>query len=445
MNQLNIQPLDRFVTGESASIRRPREIAFFSYDDAHIFHLDERSLRYYYPARIGADLSKGFETFQQLDDTADDHLDSLLRTLIDLEQGTGAKCQADVITWRGMMTKIMATPFDLFNGYVLHTLSSLRFPKARAISIDDLKLRDERNAISSGQVLPLMIAKTEWCSLTVYEKGYNPTAQSFMEENHAHKLASRNAQHQQTPNLGAASQDLMSYWGTSSWLNFLNFFFLHLRNPTAGYKFETLSLLPTPWAETSRGYIESREDLIVNNHAQYCSVVKTGIGKSKLILGGEVDALWDAKPTRTDDPINWVELKTAATPLSDRDILKYERKLLKFWIQSFLLGVPKIIVGFRSKDGILQSLEELETSQIPRLVKQKGKASWDGNLCINFTAAFLDWLKGTITEDGVWRIRKREKATVIEVFRLEESGHGDILSQEFVEWRSRQPELGHST
>lgn len=45
-----------------------------------------------------------------------------------------------------------------------------------------------------------------------------------------------------------------------------------------------------PWAETSRDYIESREDIAVNNNAQYCSVVKTSIGKSRLILGGEVDA-----------------------------------------------------------------------------------------------------------------------------------------------------------
>ncbi|KAL8905428.1 MAG: hypothetical protein Q9171_006663 [Xanthocarpia ochracea] len=209
-----------------------------------------------------------------------------------------------------------------------------------------------------------------------------------------------------------------------------------------GYKFETLSLIPATWAETSRDYIEGREDLVVNNYAQYCSVVRTGIGKSKLILGGEVDALWDAKPSRIDDPINWVELKTAATPLSDRDVLKYERKLLKFWIQSFLLGVPKIIVGFRSKDGILQSLEELQTNQIPKLVKHKGKGSWDGNLCINFTANFLDWLKSTIVEDGVWRIRKKEKATVIEVFKIEESGHGDILSHDFFTWRLR-PEQGH--
>jgi len=28
----------------------------------------------------------------------------------------------------------------------------------------------------------------------------------------------------------------------------------------------------------------------VSNHAQYCSVVKTGIGKTVMILGGEVDA-----------------------------------------------------------------------------------------------------------------------------------------------------------
>ena len=58
----------------------------------------------------------------------------------------------------------------------------------------------------------------------------------------------------------------------------------------SGYKFETLSLIPKTWAETPRDVIENRENEIVNNHAQYCSIVKTGIGKAKLIIGGEVDA-----------------------------------------------------------------------------------------------------------------------------------------------------------
>jgi RAT1-interacting protein len=57
-----------------------------------------------------------------------------------------------------------------------------------------------------------------------------------------------------------------------------------------GYKFETLSTLPSPWAETSRDFIESRERQVVNNKEQYCSIVRTGIGKTILCLGGEVDA-----------------------------------------------------------------------------------------------------------------------------------------------------------
>lgn len=47
-------------------------------------------------------------------------------------------------------------------------------------------------------------------------------------------------------------------------------------------------------------------------------------------------------------------------------------------------------------------------------------------------------LGAVITEDGgIWRVRKREKMPVVEVFKVEESGHGDILSDDFVKWRSR--------
>jgi RAT1-interacting protein len=63
---------------------------------------------------------------------------------------------------------------------------------------------------------------------------------------------------------------------------------------------------------------------------------------------------------------------------------------MKFWIQSFLLGVPKIIVGFRDQNGILVRMEEMETEKIPGTVKRRGKATWDGNMCINFAAGLLD-------------------------------------------------------
>jgi RAT1-interacting protein len=57
-----------------------------------------------------------------------------------------------------------------------------------------------------------------------------------------------------------------------------------------GYKFEVLSVLHKTWDECTRAEIEGRQSEVVNNSAQYCSVVKTGMGNVRMVLGGEVDA-----------------------------------------------------------------------------------------------------------------------------------------------------------
>ena len=80
--------------------------------------------------------------------------------------------------------------------------------------------------------------------------------------------------------------EVMQFWG----MLVLSLVMRRFLTSIKGYKFETLSTLPAPWAETSREFIENRENEVVNNKAQYCSVVRTGIGKSVLCLGGEVDA-----------------------------------------------------------------------------------------------------------------------------------------------------------
>lgn len=35
----------------------------------------------------------------------------------------------------------------------------------------------------------------------------------------------------------------------------------------------------------------------------------------------------------------------------------------------------------------------------------------------------------------MWRIRRKERSPEIEVFRIEEAGHGEIVSDEFINWR----------
>ncbi|KAK4152632.1 RAI1 like PD-XK nuclease-domain-containing protein [Chaetomidium leptoderma] len=317
--------------GQNEPVKRPKEFACFSYDKDHKFHLDDSSLKWYYPPDIGADLENGYESFIKHDDRVDEHLDSLLKTITNHEQQTGEAIDAHIVTWRGMLTKIMATPFD----------------------------------------------------------------------NDAFEMNAT----------------------------------LYRTNLLAGYKFETLSTIPRPWGEISREYIENRDQEIVNNKEQYCSVVRTGFGKSIVCLGGEVDAIWDAKPKTPGEPINWVELKTSAEIRSHNDQFSFDRKLMKYWIQSFLLGVPKIIVGFRTQDGILRNVEEFKTMSIPYDVQRRGKAKWDGNACIKFTSLFLEWLRLNITDEGVWRIKRQRGSTHIELSRVEEVGHGRIITDEFMDWR----------
>lgn len=364
MSAFSIHPLNQF-NKVNAAVKRPREIAYFSFDDEHRYRQDDSSLRYYYAPSLPADLNKGFNTFRSLDDGEDDHLDGLLKALLHHEGVKRAKLDVDFVTWRGMMTKIMIVPYSHLDSW-------------------------EMNATKFQDTI-------------------------FIEENHQTKLDSRKEQYQQTPVRGAMSQDLMSYWG---------------------YKFETLSLLDQHWCYTGRREIEEREEARVSNYAQYCSIVRTGFGGSKVILGGEVDAVQDVKPSEQGAPINWVELKTTAELVNEKEQTKYERKLLKFWAQSFLLGVPKIVVGFRDQQGWVQRLEELDTQTIPDHMARTNRRLWDGQTCINFASMLLGWLKHTINTEGVWRIRKLAKSPEIELFRIEATGTGSILSDSFIEWRT---------
>lgn len=67
-------------------------------------------MKWYYPAPLGADLSNGYESFIKHDDSVDEHLDSLLKTIKNYETETGAAIDAHVVTWRGMMTKVCRIP-----------------------------------------------------------------------------------------------------------------------------------------------------------------------------------------------------------------------------------------------------------------------------------------------------------------------------------------------
>ncbi|KAH6843635.1 RAI1 like PD-XK nuclease-domain-containing protein [Alternaria alternata] len=378
IHRFSIQPLNRF-HGASAKIKRPREVAYFSYDDNHEYQPDESGINYYIPPPMGADLKEGFDTFKHYEDKEDPHLDSLLRAL--MEDKTGKEeVKADFMTWRGMMTKIMTAPFDNF------------------------------------------------AEFSMFATLHNGTI--YIEEDFPSRAADRAAESSRPPprynqHPDQQSREMMTYWG---------------------YKFEKLTLIPTLPSSTPREEIAQHQKGVVSNAAQHCSIVHTSFGPHSLILGGEVDGLLAPKPSDPEQPIQWVELKTSEElppprQQQHRDILKFERKLLKFWAQSFLLGVPKITVGFRSKAGILRGLQTFNTHEIPGMVR-RGTNCWDGNVCINFATEFLGWLKGVVVDEGVYSVVLRKKSGVVEVRRLRD-GTGDIVSTAFKAYKSKGGGAGH--
>lgn len=74
----------------------------------------------------------------------------------------------------------------------------------------------------------------------------------------------------------------------------------------------------------------------------------------------------------------------------------YRIKQLKNWLQSFLLNIPKIIVGFRDENGIVEDIDSFDTQEIPTI---HGKNLWDACICFNFLKDFLLWVKETVTYD----------------------------------------------
>lgn len=64
-------------------------------------------------------LSKGYDSFRQRDDSGDEHLDGLLDTLVEAEKRNGKKTEVDLVTWRGMMTRVCLKPRVLVSENIL--------------------------------------------------------------------------------------------------------------------------------------------------------------------------------------------------------------------------------------------------------------------------------------------------------------------------------------
>ncbi|KAM3715845.1 Decapping nuclease dom-3 [Dirofilaria immitis] len=125
---------------------------------------------------------------------------------------------------------------------------------------------------------------------------------------------------------------------------------------------------------------ESNRNEPVTNLEEFNIVVKTRLGGRRgfrILYSGETDCI------DTDD--EYVELKTQCKELTNGF---WRHKAMKWWVQSFLIGIQNIVVGFRDNNGIVTHIERLKVSQLAKKADQ-----WSANITFNFLVAMLNRLK----------------------------------------------------
>lgn len=228
-----------------------------------------------------------------------------------------------------------------------------------------------------------------------------------------------------------------------------------------GYKFETITTLKKPWSLSTREEIEKRDTKIVNNYEQFISVIKTGISNVSMIMGGEVDCVWDYLPTSSSENtlLHYAELKTSKTINNESQLENFENKLYNAWAQCFLLGITKVVYGFRDENFILRSIEVYKTDEIPLLLKNNfelKKKNTDNliekknkTICIKslrWYGAVLNWITNSISKvDHLvsWQLSYTPKSLYLFLTQLSEKKNfelrnGKLLSKEFIEWRKKE-------
>ncbi|XP_045455022.1 decapping and exoribonuclease protein-like [Melitaea cinxia] len=164
-----------------------------------------------------------------------------------------------------------------------------------------------------------------------------------------------------------------------------------------GYKFEQYMLSDKPDGQPN-------PNLPVDETEEFSLVFATNLNRHKIIYGAEMDGIrCDKMPVSPVPQSNnpeaiiqylsskeFIELKTNRHIEFSRQEKNFKRfKTKKWWCQSFLVGVDKILCGCRNDNGIVEELKLYKISDLPRISKRL----WDPNVCFNFLDTFLTYVK----------------------------------------------------
>ncbi|CAN7982539.1 unnamed protein product [Ixodes pacificus] len=167
---------------------------------------------------------------------------------------------------------------------------------------------------------------------------------------------------------------------------------------------------------------------------QFYVVLKGRMESHSLLFTAEVDAIDNDVSQEPGSTAAYVEFKTArimTRPNQERNFVG--NKLLPCWSQSFLTGVPRVMVGFRTAYGEVQSVKEYSVEEMPSLAR----GQWSDRVCLRFLDEMLSFVKDCVTEDDpnavyLFTFDPRQDPKVV-CKKLSDPGEFQILSSSYLD------------
>lgn len=94
----------------------------------------------------------------------------------------------------------------------------------------------------------------------------------------------------------------------------------------------------------------------------------TRLNEKRILYGAEMDGVYNTKPLNPDNFIKdakFIEVKTHRHIFSLGQEKTFRQKTLKWFCQSYLVGVDNVYVGFRNPVGIVDSITKFKVLEMP--------------------------------------------------------------------------------
>lgn len=381
--------------GNFPKFSQPKEVACFSRDAARRVRHDRSALRPYRVARLPAALDVGFESYVPRKAAGDAaQAAAPLGDVVDALASKGIPTRdIHIITYRNNLNKVFLTPYNPRDEWEVGVEQRDDGVVLLQVRETASKRAEEANKDERGQRMAYWGYKFEQLS-TLTESQQSALAAGGA----ADAVAETTGDEYRVPSPSdAGSYDHLYPPGDLHALR-ERYSALAAAAAPAGAAAPAKAPAPPPKAAAAAAAALAP----VNANEEFCSIVQIGIDSIRLLMAAEIDCVAD-KASVGGAPgaaaaAGYVELKTSRTPASPRELESFERhKLLKFWLQSFLAGVPNVVVGFRDDAGTVRELRTYETRTLHRLVKPP-KGYWDTTAVINFGKGVLTWLLAALKE-----------------------------------------------